>query len=725
MLLQAAPRSMVQDEEGVIRWQDDGSEVILFGANYCLPSASDYRAARRVSDDLKSMIDEDMQHFARMRWDGLRLSFWGDSENTDAEGNLIENEHLDLLCYLIYRAGERGIYMLLSPIVNHTSLWPDAMDQEPQGIFAEFSGPERGVNPDAIAAQVNYIRQLLEHMNPYTGVALKDDPFIPFVEMVNEPYLHVDDFEGSVHYVNELVRAVKDVAPDKFTFHNLTQAIGFDPALRASEVDGASIGWYPSGLVSGRTLEGNFLRAVDDFPPVREADLTGLARVVYEFDQADLMSNVMYPAMTRTFRSLGVQYAAMFSYDMLQTSRYNLGWQTHFLNLVATPQKAISAMIAGEVMRELGSGETYGSYPDNKAFGDFRLDYEGNLSEWAGVRRFYYTGDTLTGPKDAHKLEGVVGFGSSPVVTYSGKGVYFLDRIEPGVWRLEVHPDAELIGDPYMQPSVDRVVVDIRHRQHPIRINLPDLGSEFEILDLGGLCDPRSTKNGGFAVTPGIYLLSSNPEFNTNDLPEYIGAVGLAEFFTLEEPGFTGTSYRLFDLENDFGRLSYTRLIGEGRRIEQDDGNFAMRLGSGRLNERQRDFTASLEIVSKVEEVGRNIGNASSLQFKARSLEGSGSFVVTLMEADGSSWLHDISLSTEWQTFDLPLNGFELGKGVLLPQAYPGSWSYWVEPAKGRGGEGDSLNPARLERIQFSIRNPDDGRSMSVEFGAVDLVFEQ
>ena len=38
-------REVILDREGVIRWRDDGSEVALFGANYVLPSASDYRAA--------------------------------------------------------------------------------------------------------------------------------------------------------------------------------------------------------------------------------------------------------------------------------------------------------------------------------------------------------------------------------------------------------------------------------------------------------------------------------------------------------------------------------------------------------------------------------------------------------------------------------------------------------------------------------------------------------
>src|SRR6476646_6112446 len=81
-------RVVYVDSAGVIRWSDSRKEVALFGANYTLPSASDFRAAGYLVSDRKKLIDEDMAQFARMGWDALRISFWGDWENSDHAGNL-------------------------------------------------------------------------------------------------------------------------------------------------------------------------------------------------------------------------------------------------------------------------------------------------------------------------------------------------------------------------------------------------------------------------------------------------------------------------------------------------------------------------------------------------------------------------------------------------------------------------------------------------------------
>src|SRR6478735_1714170 len=198
------------DPEGVVRWNADNREVSLFGANYCLPSASDYRAAGYVGADRKKLVEQDLQHFARMGWDGMRLCLWGDWENSDQDGNLLVNDHLDVMDYAIAEAKKRGVYILLTPITTYSAWWPDAPADTPYtGFSKHFDKAKLGTDPAAIAAQQNYLRQILNHVNPYTGVALKDEPQIIFVEMINEPQHHVDDFAGSVAYINALADAVR------------------------------------------------------------------------------------------------------------------------------------------------------------------------------------------------------------------------------------------------------------------------------------------------------------------------------------------------------------------------------------------------------------------------------------------------------------------------------------------------------------------------------------
>src|SRR5256714_9377864 len=267
------------DSQGVVRWRSNREEVRLFGANYVLPTASDYRAAGYVHADRKRMIDEDMAHFARMGWDGLRLTFWGDWEASDSAGNLIANEHLDLLDYLIARARERGIYMLFSPIQLYGSNWPDALsDTSPPGFGRHFGKARMGTDPAALAAQVSYLRQILNHVNRYTGVALKDEPAILFIELVNEPCHHPEDLEGSIRYINALTDAARATGRNQLIFYNVSQDFRIAEAIRRSRAQGVTFGWYPTGLNSGHELEGNYLRSVDTFPAMGGGGLGRLPR---------------------------------------------------------------------------------------------------------------------------------------------------------------------------------------------------------------------------------------------------------------------------------------------------------------------------------------------------------------------------------------------------------------------------------------------------------------
>jgi hypothetical protein len=532
----AAVRAVYLDGAGVVRWSDSHQEVALYGANYCLMSGSDYRMAGLVASDRKAMIDEDMAQFARMGWTALRLCSWGDWENADQQGNLIVNEHVDLMDYLIARARERGIYILLTPIHTYNPAFADQVNSPSSnvGFSRYFERPQMGTNPISIAAQANYIGQLLNHVNRYTGVAIKDEPAILFVEMINEPVHHPEDLAGSVNYINTLVHAVRATGSKQITFFNVSQDFAIAPAIRQSRVDGVSFGWYPTGLVAGHTLQGNFLQAVDAYPDMLRPELNGKPRIVYEFDQADLLSGYLYPAMARTFRAVGAQFATMFAYDMLQTAPFNLGWQTHFLNLVHTPRKAVSAVIAAEAMRRLPRMQSYGRYPDNLAFGDFRVSYQDDLSELNADDAFMNAGSTPDRPRNPAALNRIVGFGSSGVVDYEGSGAYFLDKVRTGVWRLEVYPDEVLVRDPFEQPQPDKIVSRLLYRAWPMGLQLPDLGTEFLVTPVNVPADRAASAhravNGAFTVEPGVWLLSRSDVLDRSTLPARIARVGFDEY---------------------------------------------------------------------------------------------------------------------------------------------------------------------------------------------------
>jgi hypothetical protein len=508
-LLALQAQSVYLGKDGVVRWTSNRQEVTLFGANYVLPTASDYRAAGYLHLDRKKMIDEDMAQFARMGWDGLRLTFWGDWEASDSAGNLIDNDHLDLQDYLIARARERGIYMLFSPIQLYGSNWPDALQDTPPGFGRRFGKGKMGTDSAAIAAQVNYLKQILNHVNRYTHVALKDEPAILFIELVNEPWHHPEDLPGSIRYINALTDAVRSTGCTKLIFYNVSQDFRIGDAIRRSKAQGVTFGWYPTGLNSGHELTGNYLRSVDSFPAMG-GEIARLPRIVYEFDSPDLRTGTMYPAMARTLRSVGAQAALMFAYDMQGTASRNLGWQTHYLSLVYTPRKAMSAIIAAEAMRRLPRLRSYGAYPQNTRFGDFRVSADSNLGELVARDAFLYAGSTSSRPPDAGALRRIAGYGSSSTVMYEGEGIYFLDKVRLGLWRLEVYPDAVPVRDPFEPPNPGKIVTRAISRARPMTLALPDLGASFSVQPItAGNAGPSRAVAGRFTVTPGVYVLSN------------------------------------------------------------------------------------------------------------------------------------------------------------------------------------------------------------------------
>ena len=115
-------------------------------------------------------------------------------------------------------------------------------------------------------------------------------------------------------------------------------------------------------------------------------------------------------------------------------------------------------------------------------FGDgFRVSYTEDLSELNNGKKFYYSNHTNTQPKDASQLVSIAGCGSSPIIHYEGTGAYFMDCLEPGVWRLEVMPDAVVVNDPFAKPSLDKEVVTIAYGAWDMALQIPDLGMELPL----------------------------------------------------------------------------------------------------------------------------------------------------------------------------------------------------------------------------------------------------
>jgi hypothetical protein len=504
------------DKAGIIRYTSNKKEAAFFGVNYTVPFAYGFRSHKALSKDLEKAIDADVYHMSRLGLDAFRVHIW-DVEISDSLGNLLDNEHLHLFDYLVQKLKERNIKILLTPIAFWGNGYPEK-DEKTIGFSSVYGKQNAVVLEAAIKAQENYLRQLFTHINPYTKLAYKDDPGIIAAEINNEPH-HTGPRERTTEYINRLARAIKSTGWSKPIFYNISESPAYAGAVTKALVDGHSFQWYPTGLVAGHEQKGNFLPNVDQYLIPFADSLPAFkyrARMVYEFDAADILQSNMYPAMARSFRTAGFQWATQFAYDPMATAYANTEYQTHFLNLAFTPSKAISLLIASKAFHMLPRMKNYGSYPADTSFGPFRVSYGNQLSEMNTDSEFYYSNTTNTKPVSPEKLQHIAGVGSSPVIHYEGTGAYFLDKLENGSWRLELMPDALTVKDPFEKASPQKEVVKINWKQNRMEFNLPWFYGNCDVIDIN---TNQSMKKGGssFLISPGVYLLSDKGSSHSVD----------------------------------------------------------------------------------------------------------------------------------------------------------------------------------------------------------------
>ncbi len=710
--------NLVYVDGGTIKWVSDDSDVHLFGVNYCLPSACDYRAAGYVGmttlAQKKAMIDEDLDHIQRMGFDGLRLAFYGDYENTDASGNLMDNDHLTLLDYLIEQATERGIYMLLTPIIGYDSQWPE---NEHSGYSDDGgTGFARNYTSNGGKWQLmytsetpytyanTYLTQLLNHTNPFTGNALKDEPNILFIEIMNEPNYGTpttwDATSTFTSSINGYVSTIQATGCTKLLFQNVSQDFHVSSIINSSDVDGGTYAWYPTNISNNYQIHGSSLPWLTTYNGKGYSYPSSKPRIVYEFDAADRNDGYSLAKMGKELYDADMQFAAIYAYDPLRTAPYNMTNRTHYLNLVYTPAKAVSAMIAAEVMR---NGST-----------NMTINADADLAIYDDGTHFYNSGSTIIAPSNKSTLTHIAGVGSSPVVSYSGTGIYFLDKNNDGTWALEVYPDITEIADPFTgfgslsditSPSV---VSKSSYNSQKIAINLPTLQCVLN-------------------VEPGIYILENNATVSSSDL----AAKSFYTSITATEPTTTTTSLNeetatrtvtLFHTSaepwDDWERIHYSRsdyhcpssTMSKSSNSPYDFTYTATSLATSddyTNYGNYPDCTMSIYVGDRIK--ASSLTNPTSISIRAKgSNNRSTKALFIVVDSEGNAFGKTITLNTSYSTITVDPSDLLPVRAAMLPEDWPGVNTYWYPASASNAltpsGTG-TINWSKVEYVQIAMRN--------------------
>ena len=499
---QRADRLAMVDDHGVMRWVDDGTEVALFGVNYYLPFAFDFRAIDERGLDFRQTMEEDVAHFRRLGLTCIRIHCY-DRQISTRSGELLQNRHVKVLDELIGLCASNGIYTVLTPI----AWWGGSFAEETDGFSNDLTMRQLTSDRSTWPIQARYLKEFGEHLNVFTGKRYADDPAVLCFELINEPLYprgHPDD--AVTAYVDALAKGLRASGTQKPIFFNSWQYR--NAAVGKACVDGVTGSSYPTGLRAGHALEGVQLGKVTASTLQPDRSIGGMAKMIYEFDCADTPGAYMYPAFARLFRHEGVQIAAQFQYDLLRLADVNASWPTHHVNLVYTPSKSLSLAIAAETFRRLPRGCPFARDEKGMLFPPFRINAFRNLSQMLTETDFLYTADTLDVPPDVLKLRRIWGVGTSPVVSSTGNGIYFLDKAAKGVWRLQIYPSVFTMRDEYSGGKKQKI--SILPGNPTLTINIPDLGKTFRARRVEE--DERivgQADEGSVTLSPGDYVLEN------------------------------------------------------------------------------------------------------------------------------------------------------------------------------------------------------------------------
>ncbi|HEX2950928.1 MAG TPA: hypothetical protein VHV83_15400 [Armatimonadota bacterium] len=494
----------------------DGNEVRLWGINYYLPFNNNYVNIEEMGVDHLKAVDRDIADFKRMGVELVRMHVY-EREITDLYGNIVENDHLRIMDYLIDKLEAAGIYVMMTPIVwyntvvnqlsvtKHYAYW-SAEKCETFSYANLFPNHAMVWHEKALEYQENYLNQFFARKNVFSGKRLDEYDSVVVVEVSNETVYPCPDLlcqlreERQKGGTNPLkldemtildmydeyrmqtgVEDTKDLMQqfcidlvkkyldrmfgivDKYFKNSVLKShihYGFnDPGmfscLEHAPINCISVTCYaPCYFDTSYNDRNDFLENMRDIHQTYQPLLPmQKGFIAYEFDAPTTLLGHPMGAFGYTLASMGVQIAAHFTYTPMDVAAYNPGWIVHYMNLRHTPTKAAAFIAAGEIFRNTPFQAPM-SQSSKRWQGDhYIVDVEKDLVVYQDEQSFIYSNPCESVQPCENAPARIVGSGSSQFVTHEGNGVLLLEKAAEDTLHLTVLPNQWYVNDPYRGKS--------------------------------------------------------------------------------------------------------------------------------------------------------------------------------------------------------------------------------------------------------------------------------
>ncbi len=174
----AGKYGFARNENGRIVFERNRKPVRFYGANLCFDL--NYMKEKK---DIDFMADS----FARIGYNFVRLHHFDRDLVFDrrGDGTELRADRLDRFDYTLAAFKKRGIYIALDLFINR-NIRKNQIPSFPNGLDRSSYKALVWGDPDCAANFLKFSERLMTHVNPYTGVAWKEEPAIVNINLVNE-----------------------------------------------------------------------------------------------------------------------------------------------------------------------------------------------------------------------------------------------------------------------------------------------------------------------------------------------------------------------------------------------------------------------------------------------------------------------------------------------------------------------------------------------------------